>query len=66
MVAAKESTVTAKAEALTAMFEALREACTLFHETKGMHETVAAKYGLKPEDAMAYFFRLCRLILSFD
>ena len=54
MIAAKVSTIDSKAESLNAMFEALREACTLFHETKGMHETVASKYGLKLEDAKAY------------
>ncbi len=34
MVAAKVATVDSKLDALKAMFSALREACTIFHETK--------------------------------
>lgn len=44
-----------KRAALHAVQRALQDACRLFHSTPGMADEVAKRYGLRPEDAKAWY-----------
>jgi len=65
MLAAPKHVVDTKLDALQKMLSALREACTLFHEIKGMSDIIATKYQLKPEDAKQYgYYYWVRLVFD--
>eukprot|EP00035_Acanthoeca_spectabilis_P020720 m.434320 g.434320 ORF g.434320 m.434320 type:complete len:603 (+) comp17696_c0_seq1:64-1872(+) len=55
MLAAKHTTVTAKLDELRSMLTAVHEAARIFHSESHMPATVAKRYNLKAEDALAWF-----------
>jgi hypothetical protein len=56
MFAALKPVIDEKEDAIRRTFAAVREACQIFHaETSTIPEEIAAKYGLKPEDARKWY-----------
>jgi len=54
-MACRKETVENRSEVLEKVIEAIQEACVLFHSNKDMPEIIAKRYGLKSEDAKAWY-----------